>query len=229
MNRAGSAANNPISDARCSSLALYSSLAEYSFVHFNRLFWQSSVDTMSGWTQCMVTRTILSFTWYTRQNNHSITTKHTTVSLYLQLAVVQSMITEGSGCGQFWQCRKCGHWDQRAGGDHNGVINMTLLCNQWSVSHNGLSLGAPEVMTHVNGTQWSLHTVVMQTPVWERWGAVTRYNSDTGDTSPTPHSASSNISSPETESDPNYISSFISNIISSKKAIIWLNLPWANF
>ena len=160
MNRAGSAANNPISDARCSSLALYSSLAEYSFVHFNRLFWQSSVDTMSGWTQCMVTRTILSL----RQNNHSITRKHTTVSLYLQLAVVQSMITEGSGCGQFWQCRKCGHWDQRAGGDHNGVINMTLLCNQWSVSHNGLSLGAPEVMTHDNGTQWSLHTVVMQTP-----------------------------------------------------------------
>ena len=172
MNRAGSAANNPICDARCSSLALYSSLAEYSFVHFNRLFWQSSVDTMSGWTQCTVTRTILSLTWYTRQNNHSITTKHTTVSLYLQLAVVQSMITEGSGCGQFWQCRKCGHWDQRAGGDHNGVINMTLLCNQWSVSHNGLSLGAPEVMTHDNGTQWSLHTVVMQ-----RRGAVTRYNS----------------------------------------------------
>lgn len=29
---------------------------------------------------------------------------------------------------------------------------------------------------------------------WERWGAVTRYSSDTGDTSPTPHSASSNIS-----------------------------------
>ena len=162
MNRAGSAANNPISDARCSSLALYSSLAEYSFVHFNRLFWQSSVDTMSGWTQCMVPRTILSYIHKTKQpfNHH----KNTTVSLYLQLAVVQCMITEGSGRGQFWQCRKCGHWDQRPGGDHNGVINMTLLCNQWSVSHNGLSLGAPEVMTHDNGTQWSLHTVVMQTP-----------------------------------------------------------------
>ena len=110
----------------------------------------------------MVPCTILSYIHKTKQpfNHH----KPTTVSLYLQLAVVQCVITEGSGCGQFWQCRKCGHWDRRPRGDHNGVINMTLLCNQWSVSHNGLSLGAPEVMTHDNGTQWSLHTVVMQTP-----------------------------------------------------------------
>ena len=39
--------------------------AEYSFVHFNRLFWQSSVNTMSGWSELS--------SLCTRQNNHSIT------------------------------------------------------------------------------------------------------------------------------------------------------------
>ena len=86
---------------------------------------------------------------YTRQNHHSITTKQTTVS---SVIIVQRIIRQSSGCRQFWQCRKfvlgSGTW-----GDHNGVINMTLLCNQWSESHNGLSLGAAEVMTHDNGTQ----------------------------------------------------------------------------
>ena len=175
---------------------------------------------LSAWF--LVPRTILSYILHTQDKTtiQSPQKKNTTVSQYLQLAVVQCMITEGSGRGQFWQCRKCGHWDQRPGGDHNGVINMTLLCNQWSVSHNGLSLGAPEVMTHDNGTQWSLHTVVMQTPAnterGEEQSPGTAQTQEIHHQHHTQHPAISHALTWQTGSDPKYISSFISNIISSQ-------------
>ena len=99
---------------------------------------------------------------------------------------------------------------------------MTLLCNQWSASHNGLSLGATEAMTHNNGTQCP-HS----TPAWS-CREVRNSHQVQPDTSPTPHSASRNIS-PADYDFTHWIWSphlpFISNIISSRKPIFWLHFP----
>lgn len=97
---------------------------------------------------------------------------------------------------------------------------MTLLCNQWSASHNGLSLGATEAMTHNNGTQCP-HS----TPAWSCREVRSRHQVQP-DTSPTPHSASRNISPADFTHwlwCPHL--PFISNIISSRKPIFWLHFP----
>ena len=122
------------SSARRSSLALCSSLnTALGFLtdYFGRV----------QLTQCRADLRACFQTLYTRQNIHSKNTSfipNISLHLYLQCDRVQCMITQSIGCGEWLArhpalCRKCGlgSWGQA---DHNGVINMTLLCNQRSHS-----------------------------------------------------------------------------------------------
>ena len=143
---------------------------------------------MSGWSQCIIVPHTILPSLYVHETKPPVNHHKTNNCIFASpviIVIVQRIIRQG--CRQFWQCRKCGLGSETRG-DHNGVINMTLLCNQWSESHNGPSLGGAEVMTHDYGTQCGCgHAETSQHR--ERWGAVTRY-SRASDTSPTPHSAS---------------------------------------